>query len=654
MFAIIITEKGGNERREVFDRTELSIGRVQNNELVLPKGNVSKHHARLLYRDNRFIVMDLKSTNGTYVNGRKIAQATIVREGDKIFIGDFILRVEVPSQGAAASPSPLPEERSERISSTRSPSMREVPPPSRPPLRRGPEPVSHYPLEHDPDDQSWSGEAPPAPQVPPPGPGPSPLRMPAPPRIPIAGGRIPSSPTSTAQPGSLSPTSPHGPGNPASHPHPSASSQELGFGSPETVQIPAQAIAVASLVESIEKTIDLKILNEPKEPPKPLVDRIERALQESAASLRASGEIAPQIDLEATIKSAREELLGLGNIGPLLDDDDVMEVRIHRHSWVSSLRTSGLQRIEIPFASVTSLERMIRRLCFRANAPLADGESIVERRVQPGNAKLIAALAPIATSGPVALIRKNPTTNVNFEDLVRSGTMSRAMSSFLTSALAGHMSILVTIALGADAPSIVGSLLGEIPPNQHVVVAREPDCQWPLPNNATSILAPPTEEGAAAIRMAARIAPDCLFITNSTGLVMCEALDAIVGGCDSVVAVMRSPSLQHAIIRVVPEIAGLRPGLPIDAIREWLNASFDLAVEVARLRDGRTRITRIAEPAGVEGNTIALRDVFSFSVERTASGGSIEGSFHPSGVMPKAAESLQARGIALDPALFRR
>ena len=61
---------------------------------MLPKGNVSKHHARLLFRDGRFIVTDLKSTNGTYVNGRKISQATIVREGDKIYIGDFVLRLE--------------------------------------------------------------------------------------------------------------------------------------------------------------------------------------------------------------------------------------------------------------------------------------------------------------------------------------------------------------------------------------------------------------------------------------------------------------------------------------------------------------------------------------------------------------------------------
>src|SRR6187549_4198174 len=103
MFSIIITEKGGTERRESYDRTEINVGRVQGNDLMLPKGNVSKRHARLLYRDGRFIVTDLKSTNGTYVNGRKIAQATIVREGDKIYIGDFVLRIET-SGGEGVSP----------------------------------------------------------------------------------------------------------------------------------------------------------------------------------------------------------------------------------------------------------------------------------------------------------------------------------------------------------------------------------------------------------------------------------------------------------------------------------------------------------------------------------------------------------------------
>src|SRR5437764_13570505 len=104
MFTIIISEKGGAERRETFERNEINVGLVQGNDLMLPKESVSKHHARLLYRDGRFIVTDLKMTNGTYVNGRKISQATIVREGDKIYIGDFVLRLDSGS-GANDAPS---------------------------------------------------------------------------------------------------------------------------------------------------------------------------------------------------------------------------------------------------------------------------------------------------------------------------------------------------------------------------------------------------------------------------------------------------------------------------------------------------------------------------------------------------------------------
>ncbi len=683
MFAIIITEKGGNERREVFDRTEINVGRVQGNELMLPKGNVSKHHARLLYRDGRFIVTDLKSTNGTYVNGRKITQATIVREGDKIYVGDFILRLEVP-QGAGApavaagaavvggpAAPPPPEEHPERISSSRSPSMRDVPPPSHPPQRRGPEsPVSHYPLENDPDDQSWSGDQPMPDAAPPaPGPGQPPVRMPAPPRVPSPPARVvpqaPPSPTSSSrQPGPIENTSssqgavvqaavqPQRPPVPVTRAMPPV--RDVGFSSPESVQIPAQRIAAAMLVERLEQTPDVLALADGKDPARPLADRIDRAIREAAGSLRSSGEIGPQVDVEGVVRDARDEILGLGPLGPLLGDEDVLEIHVHRYSWMSTLRSTGPRRAEIPFATANSVDRILRRLCAAASVPVAEGEDMVERQVHGGSTRLVAAFPPVSGTGPVATLLKCPPATLTLEDLVRAGTMSRAMASFLGQAVAGHVNVLVTVAPGADGRSMIASLLASVRADEHVVVAHDSGCQLALPRNATSILTPSTREGAAAVHIAARLGPDCLFVTNCEGLVTSEVLDAVAGGCDGVVAVMRAPTLRHAFARAVPEIAALRPGLPVEAVREWLNASFDVAVEVVRLRDGRSRVSRIAEPAGVEGSVIALRDIFTFTVERTASGGAVEGSFHPSGVVPKVAENLQARGLGLDPGLFRR
>jgi len=107
MFTLIIRDRSGAERPEQFEDNEVMIGRVPGNNLVLRAGNVSRQHARIAANGSRLIVSDMGSSNGTYVNGRKIRQPTILRDGDEIWIGDFYLRVELtPPASSIAIPMP--------------------------------------------------------------------------------------------------------------------------------------------------------------------------------------------------------------------------------------------------------------------------------------------------------------------------------------------------------------------------------------------------------------------------------------------------------------------------------------------------------------------------------------------------------------------
>src|SRR6185295_17436758 len=108
MFAIVVNEKGGEQKRLEFDKPEVTIGRVQGNDIILPKGNVSKRHSRIVLKDGKFIIVDLKSTNGTYVNGRKITSPLVVKSSDKIYIGDFILTLEEGAAGMSAGAGAMP------------------------------------------------------------------------------------------------------------------------------------------------------------------------------------------------------------------------------------------------------------------------------------------------------------------------------------------------------------------------------------------------------------------------------------------------------------------------------------------------------------------------------------------------------------------
>ena len=100
MFALNIAEKTGGSRVMEFDKNEVTIGRIPGNDIVLAKGNISKHHGRIVFKDGKFIVVDLKSTNGTFVNGKKIAAPQVLKTSDKVFIGDYILNVMEAEEGA--------------------------------------------------------------------------------------------------------------------------------------------------------------------------------------------------------------------------------------------------------------------------------------------------------------------------------------------------------------------------------------------------------------------------------------------------------------------------------------------------------------------------------------------------------------------------
>ncbi len=90
MFRLKITGQG-SEKIQEFNKQTIFIGRSQDNDLILPVPSVSKRHARLLIKDGRYVIMDLGSTNGTFVNGKQINGPVVVKPNDIINIGEYEL-----------------------------------------------------------------------------------------------------------------------------------------------------------------------------------------------------------------------------------------------------------------------------------------------------------------------------------------------------------------------------------------------------------------------------------------------------------------------------------------------------------------------------------------------------------------------------------
>src|SRR6184192_4202279 len=92
----VIVAREGSVKREVKLTAEpITVGRDPKNDIVLDDRRVSRRHAEVRLRLGRYTLYDLQSTNGTFVNGRRIAEMVLSHD-DRITIGgaELVVRLE--------------------------------------------------------------------------------------------------------------------------------------------------------------------------------------------------------------------------------------------------------------------------------------------------------------------------------------------------------------------------------------------------------------------------------------------------------------------------------------------------------------------------------------------------------------------------------
>jgi hypothetical protein len=94
----LVLIKDGNETSFPLTRDTYTLGRHRNNDIVISDPKVSSFHARIDRSSEGFVLVDLKSRNGSFVNGRKI-ESGVLKTGDEVRLGTarLVYRVDYTS-----------------------------------------------------------------------------------------------------------------------------------------------------------------------------------------------------------------------------------------------------------------------------------------------------------------------------------------------------------------------------------------------------------------------------------------------------------------------------------------------------------------------------------------------------------------------------
>ena len=102
MAKLVILSQGLAGRTHELTVDKTTIGRVEDNTFTLTDPSVSSHHCEVLLRGAEVVVRDLNSTNGTYINGEKVTEASL-KPGQILRLGQIELRLETEATVAAAA-----------------------------------------------------------------------------------------------------------------------------------------------------------------------------------------------------------------------------------------------------------------------------------------------------------------------------------------------------------------------------------------------------------------------------------------------------------------------------------------------------------------------------------------------------------------------
>lgn len=577
MLTVVVHEKGGKTQRFPFEGDQFCVGREEDNELLLDRANVSKYHLRFRRVQGGVEVLDLESTNGTYVNGRRLAKPRKVRRSDRVYVGDFILmldgddqsiapreRAELPVAGADGKPRrtavgipPVEAERGEALPG----------------------------VEEEEDDTVFT----------------SARRVSAP-----------------------------------------------GVESAYLDKIASRVIQTALInIRDLDPLHAASVHDSDRHKALALIDSM-------IADMRRNAEIEAEVELEPLKGRIARELLELGPLTELMQDDGVVEIQVVGGGSIrvvreGSSKSSRAELVERRFSGDRALNLACRRLA-RQWGFLVEGQQILEGKVSDGF-YMYALLPPTQVSAPVLNLRRTRTDANNLSALVQEGVLSEDMREVLRAAIRGARRLLISASGGVNLDRFMHALAGEVPDDMRVVCISDTGRLGANKRSWIQVrrISDPgdTVHLSDSLGILLRGGVDLLVSQRCRHEDAASVIDAISGATAGAVVSVWGIDSAHALSRLAA-LSTVASGA-IQALTVALARSVDLLVRVSvGANNEAMQIIELVEPRVKEGNQIVHMPIF-----RAMKGQDGATEFRPTGTVPAFISEVAERGINLPMSVFK-
>jgi pilus assembly protein CpaF len=401
------------------------------------------------------------------------------------------------------------------------------------------------------------------------------------------------------------------------------------------------------LLAELDPSVDVTKVNEVR---KTILDLFEQILAEENFVLSRT-------EKSRLFEQIAAEILGLGPLQALLDDDTVTEIMVNGARNIYVERRGKIQRLPVTFENDEHVMRIIERIVSPLGRRVDESSPYVDARLQDGS-RVNAIIPPVSLVGPVLTIRKFARIPFTVDQLIQLESITPEAIQFLDACVKARVNLVISGGTGSGKTTLLNVLSGFIPSDERIItIENAAELQLRQEHVVTLESRPPNIEGRGEITIrnlvvnALRMRPDRIIVGEIRDEAALDMLQAMNTGHDGSMTTCHSNSPRDSLARIetMTMMAGM--DLPIRAIREQVSSAIDLVVHQERLRDGTRKVVNITEVSGMEGDVITMTDIFVFE-QLGYENNKVIGRLRPTGLRPKFIEKIEASGIHLPPSVF--